>query len=51
LSVDLDHGVVRDLTKNIDFKVSPLPDFMQKLLQEGGIINFYKKYARLPEVR
>ncbi len=51
LSVDLDHGVVRDLTKNIDFKVSPLPDFMQKLLQEGGVINFYKKYAKLPEVR
>jgi 3-isopropylmalate/(R)-2-methylmalate dehydratase small subunit len=51
LSADLDQGVVRDLTKNIDFKVLALPEFMQKLLQEGGIINFYKKYGKLPEVK
>lgn len=51
LSADLDQGTVRDLTKNIDFKVSPLPEFMQQLLQEGGVINFYKKYSRLPEVK
>lgn len=50
LDVDLDKGVVRNLTQNIELKVKPLPDFMQKLLSEGGIINYYKKYGRLPEV-
>jgi hypothetical protein len=24
---------------------------MQELLREGGIVNYYKKYGKLPEVR
>jgi 3-isopropylmalate/(R)-2-methylmalate dehydratase small subunit len=51
LDIDLDKGVVRNLTKNLAFKVKPLPGFMQELLREGGIVNYYKKYGKLPEVR
>jgi 3-isopropylmalate/(R)-2-methylmalate dehydratase small subunit len=51
LQIDLGGGVVLDLTKNTDFKIKPLPNFMQELLREGGIINYYKKHKNLPELK
>jgi len=27
-----------------------LPRFMQELLKEGGVVNYYRKHAKLPEV-
>jgi len=50
LDIDLDKGIVRNITKNIELKIKPLPQFMQKLLQEGGVVNYFKKYGKLPEV-
>ena len=38
LEIDLDKGVVKNVTKNIELKIKPLPQFMQELLKEGGII-------------
>lgn len=48
LQIDLDKGLVKNLTKGIDLKIKPLPKFMQELLSEGGIINYYKKHGKLP---
>lgn len=50
LAIDLDHGLVRDLTKNIELKARPVPPFMQEILKEGGIVNYFRKYGKLPEV-
>jgi len=47
LQIDLEKGLVRNLTKGIQLEVKPLPDFMQKILKQGGIINYYKKYGEL----
>ena len=47
LQVDLDKGLVKNLTKGIVLEIKPLPKFMQDLLTEGGIINYYKKYGEL----
>jgi 3-isopropylmalate/(R)-2-methylmalate dehydratase small subunit len=47
LQIDLDNGLVKNLTQGIDLKIKPLPKFMQDLLTEGGIINYYKKYGEL----
>jgi 3-isopropylmalate/(R)-2-methylmalate dehydratase small subunit len=51
LQIDLDNGLVRNISKNIELPIKPLPAFMQELLREGGIMNFYRKYSRLPEVK
>ena len=51
LEIGLDRGMVKNLNKNIELKIKPLPNFMQELLSEGGIINYYKKYGKLPEVK
>jgi 3-isopropylmalate/(R)-2-methylmalate dehydratase small subunit len=47
LEVDLDKGVVKNLTKKMELTIKPLPLFMQQLLKEGGIVNYYKKYGEL----
>jgi 3-isopropylmalate/(R)-2-methylmalate dehydratase small subunit len=47
LEIDLNSGLVKNLTKGIDLKIKPLPKFMQGLLDEGGIINYYKKHGEL----
>jgi 3-isopropylmalate/(R)-2-methylmalate dehydratase small subunit len=47
LEINLDRGKVLDLTKNIELEIKPLPDFMQELLREGGVVNYYKKHRRL----
>ena len=47
LEIDLDKGIVKNLTKGINLKIKSLPKFMQELLNEGGIINYYKKHGEL----
>lgn len=47
LQIDLDKGLVKNLTKGIVLEIKPLPKFMQDLLTEGGIINYYKKFGEL----
>ncbi len=47
LDIDLDSGVFKNLTKNYEVKIKPLPPFMQDLLKEGGVVNYYKKYGEL----
>ncbi len=50
LFIDMDKGIVKNVTKDLEIKIKPLPKFMQELLSEGGIVNYYKKFKRLPEV-
>ena len=50
LDIDLDEGLIKNTTRNATLKIKPLPRFMQDILTEGGIVNYYKKYSRLPEV-
>ncbi len=47
LEIDLDLGVVRNLTKDIKFQINPIPKFMQEFLKEGGVINYIKKHKGL----
>ena len=50
LLIDMDKGTVENVTKNIEFKIKPLPKFMQELLSEGGLVNYYKKFKGLPKI-
>ncbi|MBP3207399.1 MAG: 3-isopropylmalate dehydratase small subunit [Campylobacter sp.] len=42
LEIDLDNGIIKDLTTKKEYKFSPMPPFMQELLQTGGLINYAK---------
>lgn len=47
LAVDLEKGVVKNLTKEEVLKIKSLPKVMLKILQSGGLVNYYKKYGTL----
>jgi len=47
LEIDLDSGVVKNLTSKVEIAIKPLPNFMQGLLNEGGIFNYIKKHGEL----
>jgi 3-isopropylmalate/(R)-2-methylmalate dehydratase small subunit len=45
LSLDLEAGVLRDLTKGITIPFPPLPPVMAQLLADGGLVEHFKKHG------
>lgn len=43
VEVDLKAALVRDLTKNLVLSIRPVPDFLLKILADGGLIEQYRK--------
>ncbi len=42
VEIDFDTGEIQDKTKNIILKVKPLPAFMQKIVEKGGLVEFLR---------
>lgn len=38
VEADLDNGVIRNLTTGAEFKTEPFPEFVQKIIENGGLI-------------
>jgi 3-isopropylmalate/(R)-2-methylmalate dehydratase small subunit len=45
LELDLDNGIIRNKTKNQEIKIVPLPKTMQTLLEDGGLVEHFKKHG------
>jgi len=45
LEVDIEKGIVKNLTKGIEIKTKPIPPFMIKILQDGGLTEHVKKHG------
>ena len=45
IKLDLKNGVVMNLTKGTRIVAMPIPPFMQRLLNDGGVIEHFKKYG------
>jgi len=48
LEIELEEGIVRNLTKGIELRTSPMPAVMLSILAEGGLIPYIKKHGDLP---
>jgi len=48
LEIDLNKGMVKDISQDIELPVEPMPSIMQELLKAGGAVNYYRKFKRLP---
>ena len=44
LEVDLKSGKINDLTNGAELSFSPMPEIMLRILNEGGLIPYIKKY-------
>ena len=40
VEVDFDSGEIKDLTSGETFQGAPFPEFMQKIIVNGGLINY-----------
>jgi 3-isopropylmalate/(R)-2-methylmalate dehydratase small subunit len=45
LEVDLAQGVVRNVTQGIELTFPALPDVMQKILEDGGLVDHIKRHG------
>src|SRR4030042_1296895 len=43
IEVDANNGIVKNLTKNEEYKANPIPPFMQELIDAGGLVEGTKK--------
>jgi 3-isopropylmalate/(R)-2-methylmalate dehydratase small subunit len=41
--IDMEKGVIENLTTGEKFTFTPIPPFMRQLIEEGGLINYAKK--------
>jgi len=44
LEIDLKKGEITDLTSEIKLYVNPIPSIMLRILEEGGLVPYIKKY-------
>ena len=40
VEVDFDSGIIKDITKNLEFKGQAFPAFMQKIIDSEGLVNY-----------
>jgi 3-isopropylmalate/(R)-2-methylmalate dehydratase small subunit len=50
VKVDMEKGEVINITQAKTYKFSPIPEFMQELVDAGGLIAFAKKEIRENEL-
>lgn len=43
LSIDLSAGIIQNITKGEEYKVNPMPEFIQKIMDAGGLIESIKQ--------
>lgn len=40
VEVDFDAGVIKNLTKDKKYQAQPFPEFLQKMIQANGLVNY-----------
>lgn len=47
VEIDADRGILRNLTTNAAYKANPIPQFMQELIDAGGLIEWTKRKIKV----
>jgi len=45
VEIDVDSGVIKNITKGTEFQAEPFPAFMQEIIDAGGLVNYVKAKA------
>jgi 3-isopropylmalate dehydratase small subunit len=40
LALDMERGTLRNETKGMEYRIAPVPPFMQELVAAGGLLNY-----------
>ena len=47
LSIDLNGGNLKDINRSTEIKIKSIPEIMQVLLHDGGLVKHFKKHKGL----
>ena len=45
IQIELESGIVRNLSKKKEYRIKPIPPFLLKILSDGGLVEHFKKYG------
>ncbi len=45
IEIDLTSGIIKNITQNQNYKTQVFPEFLQDIVEEGGLMNYIKKRA------
>ncbi|MCP8304949.1 MAG: 3-isopropylmalate dehydratase small subunit [archaeon] len=48
IEVDLSKGIAKNLSKEKIIDVEKQPEFLEKMVKAGGLVEYYKKFRRFP---
>ena len=43
VEINLNQGIIKNITQNETYKSQPFPEFMQKIIKAGGLLGYIKK--------
>ncbi|MEW6215681.1 MAG: 3-isopropylmalate dehydratase small subunit, partial [Nitrospirota bacterium] len=46
IEIDADDGIIRNITRQEEYKANPIPTFMQELISAGGLVEWTKQKLR-----
>ncbi|MGB9780427.1 MAG: 3-isopropylmalate dehydratase small subunit [Caldanaerobacter sp.] len=46
ISVDVDRGIIRNVSKGTEFSAQPFPEFIKEIMKYGGLINYVREKVR-----
>ena len=46
VEVDFDTGIIKNITKNKEYQAQPFPEFLQKMIQANGLVNYVNQKKR-----
>ena len=45
LDIDFNNGIIKNITKNKEYKISVFPEFIKKIIDAGGLMSYAKEIA------
>jgi 3-isopropylmalate/(R)-2-methylmalate dehydratase small subunit len=47
IEIDADKGIIKNITRQEEYRANPIPQFMQELISSGGLVEWTKKKLRV----
>jgi 3-isopropylmalate/(R)-2-methylmalate dehydratase small subunit len=47
IEIDADKGIIKNVTRQEEYRANPIPQFMQELISSGGLVEWTKKKLRV----
>ncbi len=50
LELDIENHILRNISKGVNVEIKPIPNVMRKLLDAGGVVEYFKAYGGVGDI-